>query len=117
MASSKKKKKAGPQFRGGMNELLRQASRMQRKIEKRKEELKEETVEAKAGNDQVTVVANGGRELVRIDIAPELFASEDKDLVLDMIVAASNSALTKAQEMVDEEVEKVTGGLKIPGLG
>jgi nucleoid-associated protein EbfC len=103
-------------FRGGMSELMRQASRLQRKIEARKQELKTETVEASAGNDQVKVVVNGARELVSITIAPELLKSEDLSMTQDLVVAAVNAGLTKSQEMVDKELEKVTGGLKIPGL-
>lgn len=103
-------------FRGGMSELMRQASRLQRKIEARKQELKTETVEASAGNDQVKVVVNGARELVSITIAPELLKSEDLSMTQDLLVAAVNAGLTKSQEMVDKELEKVTGGLKIPGL-
>jgi hypothetical protein len=104
-------------FRGGMSELMRQASRMQRKVEQRREELKEETFEAGAGNDRVKVVVNGGNELVRVDIDPELMKDEDLSMVQDLIVAAANSALSQAQEKVDAEVEKVTGGMKIPGIG
>ena len=55
-------------FRGGMGELMRQASRLQRKIEARKEELKEETIESSAGNDKVKVVVNGGVEVVSVTI-------------------------------------------------
>jgi hypothetical protein len=104
-------------FRGGMSELMRQASRMQRKVEQRREELKEETFEAGAGNDRVKVIVNGGNELVRVDIDPELMKDEDLSMVQDLIVAAANSALSQAQEKVDAEVEKVTGGMKIPGIG
>jgi DNA-binding YbaB/EbfC family protein len=103
-------------FRGGMSELMRQASRLQRKIEKRKQELTTETVEASAGNDQVKVKVNGGRELVEITIAPELLKSEDLGMVQDLVVAAVNAGLKKSAEMVDAELEKVTGGLKVPGL-
>ena len=103
-------------FRGGMSELMRQASRLQRKIEKRKEELKTETVEASAGNDQVKVTVNGSRELVAVIIAPELLKAEDLSMVQDLIVAAVNAGLKKSGEMVDAELEKVTGGLKVPGL-
>ena len=71
------KKKGGNKFRGGMGELMRQASRMQRKIEARKEELKEETVDASAGNDKVKAVANGGGELVSVTIDPELLKEEE----------------------------------------
>lgn len=103
-------------FRGGMSELMRQASRLQRKIEARKQELKTETVEASAGNDQVKVVVNGARELVSITIAPELLKTEDLSMAQDLLVAAVNAGLQKSSEMVDKELEKVTGGLKIPGL-
>lgn len=104
------------QFRGGMSELMRQASRLQRKIEKRKKELQTETVEASAGNDQVKVVVNGGQEVVKVEINPELLKGEDLGMVQDLVVAATNAALKQAKEMVDAELEKVTGGLKIPGL-
>lgn len=103
-------------FRGGMSELMRQASRLQRKIEQRKQELKSETVEASAGNDQVKAVVNGGRELVSITIAPELLKTEDLTMVQDLIVAAVNAANEKAAKLVDAELEKVAGGLRIPGL-
>ena len=103
-------------FRGGMSELMRQASRLQRKIEIRKTELKTATVEATAGNDRVKVVVNGAKELVSISIAPELLKSEDLSLVQDLIVAAVNAGNDKATKFVDAELEKVTGGLKIPGL-
>jgi DNA-binding YbaB/EbfC family protein len=106
----------GTHFRGGMSELMRQASRLQRKIHKRKEELKETTYEAGAGNDKVKVVVNGGRELVSVSVDPALLEEEGLEMVQDLIVAAANSALTKASEEVDQELEKVTGGLKIPGL-
>ena len=103
-------------FRGGMSELMRQASRLQRKVEKRKQELKTEQVEASAGNDQVKVVANGGGEIVSLTLDPSLLKSEDLAMVQDLIVAATNAALKKADEMVEAEVEKATGGMKIPGL-
>lgn len=103
-------------FRGGMGELMRQANRMQRKVAKRKEELKDETVEATSGNDRVTAVVNGGGELVSVTIDPDLLQEEELSMVQDLVVAATNAALTKSREMVDAEVEKVTGGLKVPGL-
>jgi hypothetical protein len=104
-------------FRGGMGELMRQAGRVQRKVEKRREELKEETFEASAGNDKVTAIANGIPELAEIRIDKTLLEEEDLEMVQDLIVAASNAALTKAREHVDAEIEKITGGLSIPGIG
>jgi DNA-binding YbaB/EbfC family protein len=100
-----------------MGELMRQAGRIQRKVEKRREELKEETFEASAGNDKVTAVANGVPELTEVRIDPALLQEEDFEMVQDLVVAASNAALTKAREHVDAEIEKITGGLSIPGIG
>jgi DNA-binding YbaB/EbfC family protein len=99
-----------------MGELMRQASRLQRRVEQRKNELKTETVEASAGNDQVKVTVNGGGEIVAIVLAPELLKQEDLAMVQDLIVAGTNAALKKSQEMIEAEIEKVTGGVKIPGL-
>jgi nucleoid-associated protein EbfC len=103
-------------FRGGMSELMRQASRLQRKVAMRKEELKTSTVEASAGSDKVKVVVNGARELVSVQIDPELLKQEDLAMVQDLIVAAVNAGMTKSNEMVEAEIEKVTGGMSIPGL-
>ncbi len=104
-------------FRGGMGELMRQASRMQRKIEKRREELKDDEFEAGAGDDMVKVTVNGAAELVRVTVDPKALESEGLEMVQDLMVAAANAALVKSRESVDAELEKVTGGLKIPGLG
>ncbi|MCS6857559.1 MAG: YbaB/EbfC family nucleoid-associated protein [Deltaproteobacteria bacterium] len=104
------------QFRGGMDELLRQAARLQRKIESKRQELRSVTLEATAGNDQVKVVVNGGREIVSITIAPELLQKEDLSLVQDLIVAAVNAGLEKVNRMLEEELSKVAGGMRIPGL-
>ena len=104
-------------FRGGMAEMMRQASRLQRKIEQRKEELKDQTFSASAGNDQVTAEANGAGELISIEIAAELIEGDDRELLQDLVVAASNAALSAAKNHVDEEIKKVTGGLEIPGIG
>ena len=104
-------------FRGGMAELMRQASRMQRKIEKRREELKEENFEAESGNDMVKVTVDGGGDLVRVEIKDGAIEEEGMEMVMDLVVAASNKALADAREHVDAELEKVTGGLKIPGIG
>lgn len=103
-------------FRGGMNELLRQAGRMQRKVEARKQELESQEFEASTGNDQVKVRVSGAGQLVGITIAKELLNAEDEEMVQDLIVAAVNAGLTKAKDHVDAELEKITGGMKIPGM-
>jgi DNA-binding YbaB/EbfC family protein len=96
--------------------MMRQASRLQRKVAVRKEELKSATVEAGAGNDRVKVVVTGARELASISIDPQLLKEEDLGMVQDLIVAAVNAGMVKSTEMVEAEIEKVTGGVSIPGL-
>jgi len=103
-------------FRGGMNELMRQASRVQRKIEETKENFKKNTFEVKGANDKVTVVVSGAREVVSIHVDPEFFTSEDRSFVFEAIAATVNAALTTATKALDAELEKLTGGAKIPGL-
>ncbi len=103
-------------IRGGINELMRQASRVQRKVERRKEELKEHTTEATSANGQVKVVVNGAGELVELTIDPSLIENEDLGMLQDLIVAAANSALRESNALVEAELDKVSGGLNIPGL-
>ncbi|MDP3278080.1 MAG: YbaB/EbfC family nucleoid-associated protein [Deltaproteobacteria bacterium] len=104
------------QFRGGMNELLRQASRVQRKIEETKAEYKLKMFEVSGANDKVKVVVNGAREVVSIDVDPAFMQSEDRSLVFDAITATINAGLAKAGTELDASLEKLTGGAKIPGL-
>ncbi len=104
------------QFRGGMSEMLRQAQRMQRKIDDAKTRLKdtELTVEGLGGKVKVTVTL--GRSVKRIEIDPETLKTEDKDLVLDGVCAAINQGIEQADKQMEAELEKVTGGVKIPGM-
>lgn len=103
------------QFRGGINELMKQASRIQRRVEETKEANKDRTVEATGANDKVKVTASYSRQLVRIEVDPELYAS-DRELALDAVVAAANVALQMGSAAMDKEIEKITGGAKIPGI-
>jgi nucleoid-associated protein EbfC len=104
------------QFRGGMNELVRQAARMQRKIDQVKAELKDREVSATAAGDKVTVVVSCEGKVRRIAIDPEFLASEGVELSLDSVVAATNAALEAADKLVEAEIAKVTGGIKLPGM-
>ena len=104
------------QFRGGMNELVRQASRMQRKIDDVKKGLKDKEVSASSAGDKVTVLVTCEGKLRRIDVDPAFLAAEGTEMVLDAIVAAANSALEAADKLVDTEITKVTGGMKMPGM-
>jgi nucleoid-associated protein EbfC len=104
------------QFRGGMNELMRQASRMQRKIDERKAQLKDEEVSAQSAGEKVKVVVTCEGKLRSIQIDPEFLASEGLEMALDAAVAAANSALEEADKKVEGELNKITGGIKIPGM-
>lgn len=104
------------QFRGGMNELMRQAARMQRKVEQAKEALKDKELTSTAIGDKVKVTVTYGKKVVRIEIDPELVKSEGIDMALDGVCAAINTGMEEAGKAMDAEVEKVTGGVKIPGV-
>jgi hypothetical protein len=103
-------------FRGGMNELMRQAARMQRKIEQAKNELKDKEVTATAASDKIKATVTYGRKVARIEVDPEFLKSEDIDMVLDGICAAVNQGIEQADKAMEAELDKVTGGVKIPGL-
>ncbi|NIR14532.1 MAG: YbaB/EbfC family nucleoid-associated protein, partial [Desulfobacterales bacterium] len=88
----------------------------QTKIAKLQEELEDRTVEASAGGGMVTVVVNGRQELLSITIEPEVINSDDKEMLQDLILAAVNDGLSKAKEMVNEEMGKLTRGLNLPNI-
>ena len=101
---------------GNLGNIMKQAQAMQERLAKLQAEAARKTVQASAGGGMVTVVANGGMEVVSIRIDPEVLRSNDAEMLQDLIVAAVNEALRKAREMVAEEMKEVTGGLQIPGL-
>jgi nucleoid-associated protein EbfC len=104
------------QFRGGMNELMRQAARMQRKIDQAKNELKDRELTVAGLGGKVKVTVTLGRSLKHIEIDKEVLTTEETDLVLDGVCAAVNQAIELADKEMEAELEKVTGGVKIPGL-
>jgi DNA-binding YbaB/EbfC family protein len=104
------------QFRGGMNELMRQAARMQRKIDQAKTELKERELTVDGMGGKVKVVVTLGRTVKQVQVDKEFMQAEDLDLVLDGICAAVNQGLEQADKQMEAEIDKITGGVKIPGL-
>jgi hypothetical protein len=96
--------------------MMKQAQKMQAKIMKIQEEMGERSVEAASGGGMVTVTANGKQEILSIRIEPEVVDPEDVEMLQDLVAAAVNEALKKAQEMMAEEMAKVTGGMNLPGL-
>ncbi len=111
-------------MKGGMNQLLKQAQKMQQELARVQAELANITVEGSAGGGMVKVVANCQNQILEVNIEPEVVDPDDKEMLEDLIAAAVNQALENAQKRAQEEMAKVTGGLmgnmpggfKIPGF-
>jgi hypothetical protein len=101
---------------GGMAQLMKQANQMQLKMKKLQEELAQKSYEGTSGGGAVTVTVNGDNQIKAIAIQDDVFKSGDKDMLQDMILAAANEALKVAKETSAKEMEKITGGMNIPGL-
>jgi hypothetical protein len=99
-----------------MGDLLRQAQDLQSKLSALQEEASRKRVEASAGGGMVTAVVNGKLEVLSVKIDASVVASGDREMIEDLVVAAVNEGIRKAQQMMAEEMSRVTGGLKIPGF-
>ena len=100
----------------GLGNILKQAQEMHAKISQLQEEMANKTVEASAGGGMVNIVMNGKQQVLSIRIDPEVVSREDIDMLQDLMAAAVNEAIRKSQEMMTEEMKKITGGLSIPGI-
>jgi len=100
----------------GMGDFMRQAQKLQDRIQKMQEEMADRTVEASAGGGMVTVVANGKQDILSIKIDPEVVSKDDVEMLEDLIVAAVNEARKRSQDLMAGEISKLTGGLGVPGL-
>ena len=101
----------------GMGNMMKEAQRLQQQMMVLQEEIGKKKVDATAGGGMVTVEANGKQELLAIKIDPEVINKDDAQMLEDLVLAACNEALRKSRELVQQELGKLTGGLKIPGLG
>jgi hypothetical protein len=101
---------------GGMSNLFKQAQEMQARLAQVQEELARRTVEASSGGGMVRVTVNGQFVCSSVKIDPAVVNPQETEMLEDLILAAVNEAVRRAREMVSEEMSKVTGGLKIPGL-
>ncbi len=102
---------------GQFGDIVKQAQQLQERLGQVQEEAAAKTVEASAGGGMVTAVVSGRLEVVRLRIEPQVLQSGDAEMVQDLVIAAVNQGIRAAQQMMAEEMKKVTGGLKIPGLG
>jgi len=99
-----------------LGNIMKQAKKMQEKMAKLQEELELKTVEAQAGGGMVRVVVNGKFEVVSLKIEKDVVNPDDIEMLQDLIAAAVNEGVRKAQEMSAAEMGKITGGLNIPGM-
>ena len=106
----------GRTFRGGISEMMKQAHRIQTKLESVKEELKEETWTTEAAGGKIKVTINGAKELISVEIDKDIVDPEDVETLQDVIISAFNAAYTLADEKIEKATETVTGGLKLPGM-
>lgn len=101
----------------GFGNLMKEAQRLQQQMQEIQDQVAQKKVQATAGGGMVMVEANGRQEIVSIKIDPEVINKDDAQMLEDLVMAACNEALRKSRELVQQELGKLTGGLKIPGLG
>ncbi len=101
---------------GQMQQMMRQAQKLQQQMAETQEALEAREFEASAGGGIVTAKVNGKKELTALDIKPEAIDPDDVELLQDMVMAAVNEALRQASETVEREMGKLTGGMNLPGL-
>ncbi|GKX28737.1 nucleoid-associated protein [Vallitalea longa] len=107
-------------FSGGMpnnmNNLMKQAQKMQKKMQDMQEDLDNQIFEASAGGGAVKITVTGKKEVTKVSIDPEVVDEDDVEMLEDLILAAVNEAMRTADEKVNQQMSKVTGGLNMPGL-
>lgn len=96
--------------------IMKQAKKMQERMMELQEELATKSVEATAGGGMVSVTVNGKFEILSLKVEKEVVNPDDVEMLQDLIVAAVNEGIRKAQEMAASEMGKITGGMQIPGL-
>ena len=101
---------------GNMNQLMKQAQKMQKQMEETTKALEESTYEATAGGGVVKVVVSGKKEVVSVHLEEEVVDPDDVEMLEDLVLSAINEALKKADEETSSKMGKLTGGLNIPGM-
>ncbi len=99
-----------------MSSIIKQAQEMPTKMNDIQERLAQKKITGSAGGGMVSVTVNGKGELLSMDMEKELLDPQEKEMVQDLIVAATNDALRRAKELGSQEMVHLTGGMKIPGL-
>ena len=99
-----------------MQQIMRQAQKMQKKMEEAQAEAAAQVVEASAGAGMVSVKVNGKQELLEVVIEKDVVNPDDVEMLQDLIVAAVNEGMKKAQQLMQDKLQGITGGLNIPGM-
>lgn len=102
--------------KGGFSSIVRQAQKMQQQIGRVQEGMAGRVIEASSGGGRVTAYVNGRQELVNLKIDPEVIDPDDPGMLEDLVLVAVSQAIKNSQKMVADEVNKITGGINIPGL-
>ncbi|MGE7908019.1 YbaB/EbfC family nucleoid-associated protein [Peribacillus sp. NPDC094092] len=101
---------------GNMQNMMKQMQKMQKKMAEAQEELGEKKVEGTAGGGMVTVTVTGHKEIVDVVIKPEVVDPDDIDMLQDLVLAATNDALKKAEELTNQTMGQFTKGMNLPGM-
>lgn len=101
----------------GMGKMIKQAKKMHDEMTRVQEEIARKETEVTAGGGMVTVRMTGDQHIVKLKIDPKAVDPDDIEMLEDLITAAVNQAVDQSQKMMQEQMEKITGGLKIPGFG
>lgn len=102
--------------KGGFGSIVKQAQRMQQQIGRVQDQMADREIEATSGGGAVLAVVNGRQELVKLKINPEVVDPEDVETLEELVQTAINVAMKNAVDMLQSEVNKITGGMNIPGL-
>lgn len=114
MRAGKKKK---PSAAGGnMQQQLKQVQAMQREMEAAQEELADKEVTATSGGGAVEITVNGSKQITKLDISTEVIDPDDKEMLQDLVIAAVNEAMRQVDTMMESAMNRITGGINIPGL-
>jgi len=101
---------------GNMQNMMKQMQKMQKKMAEAQEELGEKKIEGTAGGGMVTVIVTGHKEIVDVIIKPEVVDPDDIDMLQDLVLAATNDALKKAEELTNQTMGQFTKGMNLPGM-
>ena len=111
-----KKGYGGGMMPGNMNQILKQAQKMQDNMQKMQKELEAKEFEVSVGGGAVTVKVNGKKEILEVNMKPEVVDPDDIEMLQDLVISAVNEALRKVDDAQSSQMSKMAGGMNIPGL-